>query len=125
MPTWKERYEILEKEGWTVCCESPFEIEHRETESTATGYAAQIIADLLLDEVPPEHTTVTITEGRSSAPSEVHGIYYVIKDVLETRLGSEVVEDDTTFAKNHCKRVRSGELFNNAELVILKVKHDV
>ena len=28
MPTWIERYEILEKEGWTVCCESPFEIEH-------------------------------------------------------------------------------------------------
>lgn len=48
MPTWKQRYEILEKEGWIVCCESPFEIEHKETNATASGYAAQTIVDHLL-----------------------------------------------------------------------------
>lgn len=36
--------EILEEAGWTVECESPFEIRH-EDGSFATGMAARIVAD--------------------------------------------------------------------------------
>jgi len=37
--------EILEANGWSIDCESPFEIRHEETNSFATGYAAQIVLD--------------------------------------------------------------------------------
>jgi hypothetical protein len=56
-PTLKQRDEILEKEGWIVCCESPFEIEHKETNATASGYAAQIIADQLLENKKGKYDT--------------------------------------------------------------------
>mgnify|MGYP001176913553 CR=1 FL=1 len=39
----KEDITLLEKEGWIVECQSPFEIYHEETNSRATGYAAEII----------------------------------------------------------------------------------
>ena len=42
--------ELLEENGWTVECESPFEVRH-EDGSFATGYAAQIV----LDRVKQEH----------------------------------------------------------------------
>jgi len=38
---------LLEKEGWMVECQSPFEIYHEETNSRATGYAAEIILSSL------------------------------------------------------------------------------
>ena len=48
----KEDREILEKNGWTVECESPFEIRH-EDGSFATGQAAIIVkADVMANEPP-------------------------------------------------------------------------
>ena len=39
----KEDIKLLEDEGWIVECQSPFEIYHEETNSRATGYAAEIV----------------------------------------------------------------------------------
>jgi len=36
--------ELLSENGWTIECESPFEISH-EDGSTATGLAARIVLD--------------------------------------------------------------------------------
>ena len=44
-----EDYEILEKEGWIVECESPFEIRHEESNSFATGWAADAVLDSYVD----------------------------------------------------------------------------
>ncbi len=44
----EERDKILEKLGWTVVCESPYEIEH-EDGSFASGMAAQIVEEELLE----------------------------------------------------------------------------
>ena len=41
--------EILEKAGWKIDCESPFEIRHDEG-SIATGMAARIVADVLREQ---------------------------------------------------------------------------
>lgn len=41
----KELLKKFEKYGWIVECESPLEIYHEETNSKATGVAAQIIID--------------------------------------------------------------------------------
>jgi hypothetical protein len=41
--------EILEKAGWKIDCESPFEISHDEG-SIATGMAARIVTDVLREE---------------------------------------------------------------------------
>lgn len=37
--------EILEKEGWEIICESPFEIEHKESNSSASIWAARAVID--------------------------------------------------------------------------------
>ena len=38
------KIELLEKNGWEVECESPFEIRHKDDpESFATGWAAELI----------------------------------------------------------------------------------
>ena len=39
----QEDIDLLEKEGWIVACESPFEIENDEYESKASGLAANIV----------------------------------------------------------------------------------
>jgi len=44
----KKDISLLAKEGWTVECESPCEIHHKDTNSVATGIAAQIILDKIL-----------------------------------------------------------------------------
>lgn len=38
---------LLEENGWTVECESPFEIRNDETSDSASGVAAQIVLDSL------------------------------------------------------------------------------
>ena len=43
----EEDIKILESDGWVVECESPFEIRHEETNSFASGYAAEIILQAL------------------------------------------------------------------------------
>jgi len=45
----EERDRIFEKLGWIVECESPFEIYHEESNSKATGQAAQIVQDYLIE----------------------------------------------------------------------------
>jgi hypothetical protein len=40
--------EILEKEGWTIECESPYELRHVDG-SFASGQAAYIVADYILN----------------------------------------------------------------------------
>lgn len=43
-----KRDKILEALGWSVVCESPYEIEH-EDGSSASGQATQIVVDELLE----------------------------------------------------------------------------
>lgn len=43
-----KRDKILEALGWTVVCESPYEIEHFEG-SSASGMATQIVIDELME----------------------------------------------------------------------------
>lgn len=38
---------ILEKNGWVIECESPFEIRNKETGDFATGFAAKIVIESL------------------------------------------------------------------------------
>ena len=45
----KETIKKLEAEGWVVECESPLEIRHEESESFASGWAAQIVIEYILD----------------------------------------------------------------------------
>lgn len=42
----EKEIELLDKNGWDVICEMPFEIEFRETRDMATGFAAKMIADI-------------------------------------------------------------------------------
>ena len=44
----QERDKIFEKLGWTIECESPYEIYHEESNSLATGMAAQIVEEELI-----------------------------------------------------------------------------
>lgn len=39
--------ELLERNGWTLDCMSPFELSHDESESVATGWAAEIVMEYL------------------------------------------------------------------------------
>lgn len=39
---------ILEKKGWTIDCESPYELRHTDG-SFASGQAAYIVADYILN----------------------------------------------------------------------------
>lgn len=43
---------LLDKEGWSVDCESPFEISYEEGGETsrANGYAAELILQMLKEE---------------------------------------------------------------------------
>jgi hypothetical protein len=45
--------ELLAQNGWIVECENPFELWHEETNSKATGIAA----DLVLTSLKPKRTT--------------------------------------------------------------------
>jgi hypothetical protein len=49
---------ILEADGWTVECESPFEIRHEETESFASGTAAYYVLDALVSVEERKNTTI-------------------------------------------------------------------
>lgn len=40
--------EILEKEGWTIECQSPYELRHTDG-SFASGQAAYIVTDYILN----------------------------------------------------------------------------
>jgi len=42
------REEVLQRAGWTIECESPFEIRHTDG-SLATGFAASIVLHCLMD----------------------------------------------------------------------------
>ena len=44
-----KRDKILEALGWLVVCESPLEIENEETNSSANGWAAEIVIDELVE----------------------------------------------------------------------------
>lgn len=46
---WKEDKNILAKNGWSLDCQSPFEISHSDG-SRATGQAAQMVLDTLKEE---------------------------------------------------------------------------
>ncbi len=50
----QEDIKFLEENGWTVECESPFEIRDNETGSFATGYAAKCVLQVLREEVESE-----------------------------------------------------------------------
>lgn len=42
-------YEVIDKvlteNGWTLCCESPLELQHEDSGSVATGLAAEIVIE--------------------------------------------------------------------------------
>lgn len=46
---WKDEVDLLEANGWTVECESPFEIRHQDG-SFATGQAAKAVLAQLKEE---------------------------------------------------------------------------
>lgn len=47
----QEDIDLLDKNGWDVICESPFEIEHRESNQMATGIVAQMVLQMIRDGV--------------------------------------------------------------------------
>jgi hypothetical protein len=47
--SWSQKIEFLLARGWTVECESPFEIHHEETGGFATGYAAELVIERLME----------------------------------------------------------------------------
>ena len=44
---WADREELLKKHGWTLECESPFEIRHEESGSFATNLAAKYVLECI------------------------------------------------------------------------------
>lgn len=46
----KEIIELLDRNGWNVECESPFEIRERETGDFASGYAARSLVEAIRHE---------------------------------------------------------------------------
>lgn len=47
----QEDIDLLDRHGWDVICESPFEIEHRETGTFADGIVANMTLQMLRDNV--------------------------------------------------------------------------
>lgn len=56
--SWKEDLDLLEKNGWEVECESPFEIRHSDSESFATNDAAMLILNSLKTEGDKERECI-------------------------------------------------------------------
>lgn len=52
---------LLEREGWVVECQSPFEIRHTESGSFASGLAAQLVLQAVRAEQAPALNTATVT----------------------------------------------------------------
>lgn len=52
--------QVLAHYGWTIECESPYEIRH--ADGFATGRAARIVADALCDDAIFEGLTETISD---------------------------------------------------------------
>ncbi len=46
----KKIEKLLEDDGWIIECEFPLEIRHTESNSFATGIAAELVIDSLLNE---------------------------------------------------------------------------
>jgi hypothetical protein len=44
---WQKK--LLEDNDWIVNCESPLEVEHKETGDTATGFAVEVLVDYYYD----------------------------------------------------------------------------
>ncbi len=40
---------LLEDNGWIITCESPLEVEHKETRDVATGFAVEVLVDYYYD----------------------------------------------------------------------------
>ena len=49
--------DILKWGGWSTLCESPHEIEHEQTQSTATGYGVVLVVDALRAQYQSEKET--------------------------------------------------------------------
>ena len=70
---------ILEENGWTIVCESPFEIEHEDGD-VATGYAAKIIESsyesdwIRVEDAKPEHDQEVITYS-GDTPKSMPAVY--------------------------------------------------
>jgi hypothetical protein len=47
----KKEISLLDSNGWDVICESPFEIEHRESGQCADGMVAKIVLQMIKDGV--------------------------------------------------------------------------
>ena len=87
--TFEDQKELLEYNGWVVECESPFEIRHEESGSFATGLAAKMIAMQLEQEKYGDCALITIRDDNTSN-EELYGLYYLIKDVIETRTSADL-----------------------------------
>ena len=117
--TFDDKKALLEFNGWVVECESPFEIRHEESGSFATGLAAIMVATQLEQEKYGDCALVTIRDDNTSN-SELYGLYYLIKDALETRTSCEL-ETDTDFdnkVRNYLQRNREFDTPLKVKIVV-------
>ena len=91
--TFEDQKYLLEYNGWVVECESPFEIRHEESGSFATGLAAKMIATQLEQEKHGDCALITIRDDNTSN-EELYGLYYLVKDAIETRTSADIVVDE-------------------------------
>ena len=69
-----EDIKLLEDEGWIVECQSPFELYHKETNSRATGYAAEIVLSSLKNYSIDKCFLTSILKFAKNEAQQVHEI---------------------------------------------------
>jgi hypothetical protein len=120
--TFEAKKSLLEYNGWVVECESPFEIRHEESNSFATGRAADIIAMQLEQEKYGDCALITIRDDNTSNP-ELYGLYYLIKDVIESRTSTVLVTDED-FDKTVSDYMRVNRAFDSPVKVKIVVENN-
>lgn len=88
---------MLEKEGWTIECESPFEIRH-EDGSFATGQAARYVVLAMEQEARIEvmHRSLTVIEGAAALAKQIkdgHVSQFWASVQAEARKGLELDDE--------------------------------
>jgi hypothetical protein len=79
---------ILEANGWIVECESPLNIHHEETESSASGTAAYYVLDALVS--ADERKNSTIEELAQKYVDDLNTIYEK-NDTIDTQFNFGII----------------------------------
>jgi hypothetical protein len=120
--TFDEKKALLEYNGWVVECESPFEIRHGESGSFATGRAAHMVADQLEQEKYGDCALITVRDDNTSN-SELYGLYYLIKDAIETRTSS-TLEVDADFDDKASEYLRTRREYDSPIKIKIVVQNN-